>query len=158
MDGYLRYVIYNVLGFLKFIFIEHATKTDITRYYLLPNSVTKNKIAIPLSGFFCYFFNFVIIGKDFLCFSRCRFIRIITEFIYIYIYIYIYGSFYIHPSWLPRRLLSNTPTASSQRGKTPPSTSALGVTLNHLMVRIHAWCFGECTITPSFHDPSGSTS
>ena len=35
------------------------------------------------------------------------------------------------------------PTASQQRGKTPPSTSVLDMILNHLMVRLQSWSFGE---------------
>ena len=51
----------------------------------------------------------------------------------------------------PSRLeLLNTLTASLLRGKTPPPTSVLNITLNNLMVRFQQhWSFGECGVPPS---------
>ena len=48
--------------------------------------------------------------------------------------------------WPNRLGLQNTPTASLQRGNTPP-TSVLHMTLNNLMVRFQQYCsFGECGV------------
>ena len=56
--------------------------------------------------------------------------------------------FSTEPSWLGQE---NTPTAFLPRGKTPPPTSVLDITLNNLMMRLQYWSFEECEIPLHCH-------
>ena len=77
--------------------------------------------------------------------------HILSSFSFVFIFFAII-SFLFFIFLLPSRLgLKNTPTASLQRGKTPP-TSVLDMTLNNLMVRFQqCWSFGECGVPLHCH-------